>query len=87
MQNLSKWQQLFNPPFTPLQRLEKFNHVQISIKRDDLNHPCVQGNKLRKLKYNLKDALDQNINSVVTFGGAWSNHIVATARATALCGM
>jgi len=87
MQNLNKWQKLFNPPFTTLQRLENFNHVEISIKRDDLNHPYVQGNKLRKLKYNIKSALDQNTKTVVTFGGAWSNHIVATARAAALCGM
>ncbi|VAW39805.1 pyridoxal phosphate-dependent deaminase, putative, partial [hydrothermal vent metagenome] len=59
--------------------------VKIWIKRDDLNHQIVQGNKLRKLKYNLEYAIKNSYTQLVTFGGAWSNHIVATAGAARLC--
>ncbi|WP_124979911.1 1-aminocyclopropane-1-carboxylate deaminase/D-cysteine desulfhydrase [Nonlabens xiamenensis] len=60
---------------------------QISIKREDLLHPEVAGNKLRKLKYNLQHALDAGRSKIVTFGGAYSNHIAATAAACAMVGM
>ena len=51
------------------------------IKRDDLLHPFVSGNKIRKLKYNLIEAKVQNHQTILTFGGAFSNHIAAVAYA------
>ena len=60
---------------------ELSNGVQLWIKREDLLHPEVSGNKFRKLKYNLLQALKQNCRSILTFGGAHSNHITATAAA------
>lgn len=61
--------------------------VRLYIKRDDLIHPMISGNKWRKLKYTLQDALGQNKRTLVTFGGAWSNHLLATACAGALNGL
>ena len=55
--------------------------VALYIKREDLLHPYVSGNKLRKLKYNLQAAKNQNKSTLLTFGGAFSNHIAATAFA------
>ena len=51
------------------------------IKREDLLHPFVSGNKFRKLKYNLLQAKLENKKVLVTFGGAFSNHILAVAAA------
>lgn len=51
------------------------------IKREDLLHPVVSGNKFRKLKYNLAFAKENKYNTLLTFGGAYSNHIAATAAA------
>ena len=53
----------------------------VSIKLEYLNHPVISGNKFRKLKYNLEEARKQNHSRLLTFGGAYSNHIVATAAA------
>lgn len=53
--------------------------VELYVKRDDLIHPYVSGNKLYKLIYNAQEALKQGHNTILTFGGAWSNHLVATA--------
>ncbi len=55
--------------------------IQLSVLREDLNHPFISGNKLRKLKYNLIQAKKENKNTLLTFGGAYSNHIYATAAA------
>ncbi|WCO02204.1 1-aminocyclopropane-1-carboxylate deaminase/D-cysteine desulfhydrase [Psychroserpens ponticola] len=55
------------------------NHV--FIKPEYLSHPYVSGNKLRKLKYNLLDAKKQGEKTLLTFGGAFSNHIAAVAHA------
>jgi 1-aminocyclopropane-1-carboxylate deaminase len=55
--------------------------VQLFVKRDDLIHPQFGGNKWRKLKYNLLQARNNNVETLLTFGGAWSNHIYATAAA------
>ena len=55
--------------------------ISISIKREDLLHPIISGNKFRKLKYNLKEAIKQKKSKLVTFGGAFSNHILAVAAA------
>ena len=55
--------------------------VELFMKRDDLLHPLISGNKFRKLKFNLKEAKAQNQTQLLTFGGAFSNHIVAVAAA------
>lgn len=55
--------------------------VSLFIKREDLIHPVVSGNKFRKLKYNLIEAQNQNLKKLLTFGGAYSNHIAAVAAA------
>lgn len=60
--------------------------VQVDIKRDDLIHPFIAGNKWRKLQYTLLDARERRRNHLVTFGGAWSNHLLATACAGATFG-
>ena len=55
--------------------------LQLFIKREDLLHPHISGNKWRKLKYNLEAAKAQGHHTLLTFGGAYSNHIYATAAA------
>lgn len=55
--------------------------VKLFIRREDLIHPFVSGNKFRKLKYNLLQAKKENQHTLLTFGGAYSNHIAATAFA------
>lgn len=57
------------------------NNINVYALRTDKIHPVVSGNKWFKLKFYLKEALAQNANAIVTFGGAYSNHIVATAFA------
>lgn len=57
------------------------NEISVCIKREDLIHPFVSGNKFRKLKYNLLQAKKENASTVLTFGGAYSNHIAAVAYA------
>ena len=54
---------------------------QVSIKPEYLIHPSVSGNKFRKLKYNLEKVQLENYKGILTFGGAFSNHIAATASA------
>jgi 1-aminocyclopropane-1-carboxylate deaminase/D-cysteine desulfhydrase-like pyridoxal-dependent ACC family enzyme len=54
--------------------------VQLLVKREDLNHPFVSGNKWWKLKYNLEEAI-RSTKTILTFGGAYSNHLYATAAA------
>ena len=51
------------------------------VKRDELTHPEIMGNKWRKLKYNLEAAQNQGNKQLITMGGAFSNHIAATASA------
>jgi 1-aminocyclopropane-1-carboxylate deaminase/D-cysteine desulfhydrase-like pyridoxal-dependent ACC family enzyme len=53
----------------------------VLVKREDLNHPFVSGNKWWKLKYNLEEAVRLDHDVLLTFGGAYSNHIFATAAA------
>jgi len=61
--------------------LPEFNNknIEVSVMRLDKIHQYVSGNKWFKLRYYLDDALQQNKSTIVTFGGAWSNHILATA--------
>ena len=54
---------------------------QVSLKPEYLIHPTVSGNKYRKLKYNLQKVQSENYKGILTFGGAFSNHIAATAAA------
>ncbi|MFK8008394.1 MAG: 1-aminocyclopropane-1-carboxylate deaminase/D-cysteine desulfhydrase [Saprospiraceae bacterium] len=60
--------------------LDKKN-IQLWFKRDDLTHPELQGNKWRKLKYNIAEAQQTQKKYLLTFGGAYSNHLFATAAA------
>lgn len=55
--------------------------IELYIKRDDLIDTHISGNKWRKLKYNLVAAKKQGHHKLLTFGGAYSNHIYATAAA------
>lgn len=57
------------------------NNISLCVKREDLLHPIISGNKFRKLKFNLEAAKNKNQKVLVTFGGAFSNHIVAVAGA------
>jgi 1-aminocyclopropane-1-carboxylate deaminase/D-cysteine desulfhydrase-like pyridoxal-dependent ACC family enzyme len=73
---------------SPLEKLEEalFSEKQITVylKRDDLIHQHIQGNKWRKLKYNLYQARLNKLNTLLTFGGPYSNHIYAVAAAAKL---
>jgi 1-aminocyclopropane-1-carboxylate deaminase len=60
---------------------ERLKDVRLWVKRDDLIHPDISGNKWRKLKYNLLFAKEQGHETLLTMGGAFSNHIYATAAA------
>src|SRR5690349_5594417 len=51
----------------------------MDVLRLDRVHPVISGNKWFKLKYHIQEALQQNKKGILTFGGAWSNHLVATA--------
>ncbi|MDF1695793.1 MAG: pyridoxal-phosphate dependent enzyme [Saprospiraceae bacterium] len=55
--------------------------IDLQVKREDLIHRYISGNKWRKLKYNLLHAKKEGFRTIVTFGGAFSNHIFATAAA------
>lgn len=60
--------------------------IRLLVKREDQNHPTISGNKWWKLKYNLEEAKKLNKKTLLTFGGAYSNHIYATAAAANECG-
>ncbi|WOH35906.1 pyridoxal-phosphate dependent enzyme [Thalassotalea fonticola] len=72
--NLSPVNQIVHPDFN------KYG-VEVFIKRDDLIHPIISGNKWRKLKYNLRSAQELGCQQILSFGGAFSNHIHALAFA------
>jgi 1-aminocyclopropane-1-carboxylate deaminase len=75
---------------TPILKIEdpiiKDSGIKLFIKREDLNHPELSGNKWHKLKYNLIAAKEKGCETLLTFGGAYSNHIYATAAASKLFG-
>ncbi len=75
----SKNQQVFLP-------LLKEKEVELWVKREDQIHTEVSGNKFRKLKYNILKAKEESQHQLLTFGGAFSNHIAATAVAGYLSG-
>jgi 1-aminocyclopropane-1-carboxylate deaminase len=62
-------------------KLFQAREVRLYLKRDDLIHPNLNGNKWRKLKYNLEEARRTGASTLLTFGGAYSNHIRAVAAA------
>lgn len=70
---------------SPLQQIKSTlfdeKELEVFIKRDDLIHPVISGNKWRKLKHNIEKFKQGKFDKLLTFGGAYSNHIAATARA------
>ncbi len=68
--------------YSPIQQI-KFKDLVIDVKRDDLIDPIISGNKWRKLKWILKDAINSKKTHLVTFGGAFSNHLIAAAAIAA----
>ncbi|MBQ0737246.1 1-aminocyclopropane-1-carboxylate deaminase/D-cysteine desulfhydrase [Aquimarina celericrescens] len=77
---LSENQQITHPVLNAAQ-------VFLDIKREDQLHKEISGNKFRKLKYNLIEAKKQGYATMLTFGGAFSNHIAATAAAGKMVGL
>ena len=70
------------PPINhPLRLKEIEGELEITLKREDQIHPDISGNKWRKLKYNFQHAKQNGYQSVLTFGGAFSNHLAAVASA------
>lgn len=61
--------------------------IKLTFKREDLLHPHISGNKFRKLKYNFLQAKEEGKDKLLTFGGAFSNHIAATAAAGKVHGL
>lgn len=59
----------------------------VYIRREDEIHPHISGNKYHKLKYNIRYATEEGYSEILTFGGAYSNHILATAVAAQQAGM
>ncbi|MCB9245071.1 MAG: pyridoxal-phosphate dependent enzyme [Flavobacteriales bacterium] len=72
---------------TPIQGLHDYFGFPVYLKRDDLIHPFISGNKWRKLKYNILAAREQGFSGICTFGGAYSNHLIAVACACACAGL
>ncbi|WP_290698064.1 pyridoxal-phosphate dependent enzyme [Lacinutrix sp.] len=74
---------IFNLENSVNQRINLPNKIglELFIKREDAIHPIVSGNKYRKLKYNIEAARSEAKNTLLTFGGAYSNHIAAVAEA------
>ncbi|MDM1762818.1 MULTISPECIES: pyridoxal-phosphate dependent enzyme [unclassified Acinetobacter] len=68
------------------QKLDLKAPVHVTIKRLDQIHPKISGNKFFKLKYNFLEAQARGCKHIITFGGAYSNHIAATAYAAHLFG-
>ncbi len=65
----------------PYQHIAFDHGIVVSVKRIDLVHPHIAGNKFYKLKYNLQAAREQGKTLLISFGGAYSNHIHALAHA------
>ncbi|MFZ6654872.1 1-aminocyclopropane-1-carboxylate deaminase/D-cysteine desulfhydrase [Undibacterium sp. TJN19] len=79
---------LFTTQASPCQQVESrlFPGMNLWIKRDDMLHPQVSGNKFRKLKYPLQSLQGRKAH-LVSMGGIWSNHLHALAHAAALAGL
>ncbi len=72
-----KVKEIINQPVI-LKELENYD-ISLYMKREDQIHPFISGNKYRKLKYNLSKAKEEKQDTLLTFGGAFSNHISAVA--------
>jgi 1-aminocyclopropane-1-carboxylate deaminase len=77
---------VFQNIYSPVQKLKINPFSNLFVKRDDLIDPYISGNKWRKLKFILERATIEDKNHLITFGGAYSNHLVATAAAAAKFG-
>jgi 1-aminocyclopropane-1-carboxylate deaminase len=66
---------------TPIMELGQIHGVRLLVKRDDLIHEDISGNKWRKLKLNLQHCLEQSYEGIISFGGAFSNHIYSLSAA------
>lgn len=77
--------ELFQKTSSHLEKIEdeflNSRGITLLIKREDMNDPELSGNKVHKLKYNLLEAKNKNHSTLLTFGGAYSNHIYAVAAA------
>lgn len=78
---------MFDQLHSPLQKIDHPLLSNLWVKRDDLIDPYISGNKWRKLKHILQKAKSENRRHLVTFGGAYSNHLLATASAAARAGL
>ncbi|WP_316801334.1 1-aminocyclopropane-1-carboxylate deaminase/D-cysteine desulfhydrase [Pedobacter frigidisoli] len=78
---------MFDKINSPVEKLNYSPFSNLFVKRDDLIDPFISGNKWRKLKYILAKAQEAGRNHLVTFGGTYSNHLVATAAAAARTGL
>ncbi|NTE00508.1 pyridoxal-phosphate dependent enzyme [Agrobacterium tumefaciens] len=78
---------MFEEIYSPVQKINLLPFSNLFVKRDDLIDPYISGNKWRKLKYILQKAKAEQKKHLVTFGGAYSNHLVATAAAAARFGL
>ena len=76
------FEEIIQTPIVPIvDDLTTEKRVELFLKREDLTDPYISGNKYRKLKYNLIHARDRGYDTLLTFGGAYSNHIHAVAYA------
>ncbi|RLJ72908.1 1-aminocyclopropane-1-carboxylate deaminase/D-cysteine desulfhydrase [Pedobacter alluvionis] len=78
---------MFEEIYSPVQKITFAPFNNLFVKRDDLIDPYISGNKWRKLKYILAKAKAAHKTHLVTFGGAYSNHLVATAAAASRSGL
>ena len=69
--------------FSENQFIDTLNGIRLTVKREDAVHPQVSGNKFRKLQYNFLHLQEHSLGQVLTFGGAFSNHLAAVAAAGA----
>jgi len=69
---------------SPVEKINLDLPIEWYVKRDDLIHPVISGNKYRKLKFIIRDIMDQNARGIITFGGCFSNHIHAVAAFSAM---
>ncbi len=77
----------FDPLNSPLEHIDTIHNVELWMKRDDRIHPEVSGNKWRKLRYYLQDFRKSGKAVILTFGGAFSNHLAATAALGKMTGI
>jgi 1-aminocyclopropane-1-carboxylate deaminase/D-cysteine desulfhydrase-like pyridoxal-dependent ACC family enzyme len=86
MFNYSKYIKEENAKIVPVKLPGVTKNIKVFMKRTELVHPIISGNKWYKMKYNIDEMLKQKKDTLLTFGGAFSNHIHATAEAGKLFG-